>query len=150
MNRPSPEVIYDLAMSYVGTPYRWGGDNPMAGFDCSGFVIELYKAWGVLPHRFDRTSAGLWAYFSPGPGEARPKTAAFGRLAYYGRGSGSITHVAFCLNESLVVEAAGGNSGTTDRDSAIDRAACVRIRPIHYRLDFVGFSDPSHRHVSDH
>jgi len=30
------------------TFYLWGGDDPLAGFDCSGFVIEILKSVGIL------------------------------------------------------------------------------------------------------
>lgn len=31
------------ALSMLGTPYRFGGDNPDKGLDCSGFVKHVYK-----------------------------------------------------------------------------------------------------------
>jgi hypothetical protein len=48
-----------FARRLLGTPYRWGGDSPRTGFDCSGFVRFVYGHFGVeLPHSsyadFDR------------------------------------------------------------------------------------------------
>lgn len=35
----------------VGTPYRWGGESPATGFDCSGLVRWAYGRVGLdLPH----------------------------------------------------------------------------------------------------
>jgi cell wall-associated NlpC family hydrolase len=31
------------AMSMLGTPYKFGGNNPDKGVDCSGFVKHVYK-----------------------------------------------------------------------------------------------------------
>lgn len=37
---PAPIVldVLQTALSFVGTPYRFGGDDPASGFDCSGLV----------------------------------------------------------------------------------------------------------------
>ena len=40
-----------IALKAVGIPYRWGGESPGSGFDCSGLVRWAYGRIGVeLPH----------------------------------------------------------------------------------------------------
>jgi cell wall-associated NlpC family hydrolase len=40
-----------FAVEAVGRPYRWGGESPASGFDCSGLVRWAYGRVGVdLPH----------------------------------------------------------------------------------------------------
>jgi len=40
-----------VALEAVGTPYRWGGETPASGFDCSGLVRWAYRHVGIdLPH----------------------------------------------------------------------------------------------------
>lgn len=45
------ERAVKVALEAVGTPYRWGGESPATGFDCSGLVRWAYGRVGVdLPH----------------------------------------------------------------------------------------------------
>lgn len=37
----------DIAASMVGKPYRYGGNNPGKGFDCSGLVQYSYERAGI-------------------------------------------------------------------------------------------------------
>ena len=43
----SGEAVVLVAMTQLGAPYVWGGDNPAAGFDCSGLVQWAYAQVGV-------------------------------------------------------------------------------------------------------
>ena len=44
------ELIQD-AQHYLGLRYIWGGFNLNKGVDCVGFVVEMYKKFGIsLPH----------------------------------------------------------------------------------------------------
>ena len=50
-----------IAMSFIGTPYVWGGGAP-GGFDCSGLVMYAYAQLGIsLPH----SSYAMWSYGVP-------------------------------------------------------------------------------------
>ena len=45
------------AIGLVGTPYRWGGNTPESGFDCSGLVGFVYRDAAGLS--LPRTSSAI-------------------------------------------------------------------------------------------
>lgn len=50
------------ALLALGLDYRYGGNSPVTGFDCSGLVAYVYReAWGLrLPHSTeDQSRAGV-------------------------------------------------------------------------------------------
>jgi len=54
------EVTF-LALSLIDTPYRYGGNTPESGFDCSGLIVYVYRevAGMALPRTVARlASAG--------------------------------------------------------------------------------------------
>ena len=61
------------AMSLIGTPYRWGGNTPQTGFDCSGLVVYVIK--NTRQKNVPRTTSELGKYGqslaleSPAPGD---------------------------------------------------------------------------------
>ena len=50
---PPPQThsaVVNIALQYLGVPYRWGGASP-SGFDCSGLLVYAFARVGVyLPH----------------------------------------------------------------------------------------------------
>lgn len=48
---PQADRAADHALTMIGKPYHYGGNNPNIGFDCSGLVQWSYGRAGVrLPH----------------------------------------------------------------------------------------------------
>ena len=123
-------------MSFVGTPYVWGGEGP-GGFDCSGLVQEILRSIGADP-RLDQTAQGLFNFFVTKPTiGVKP---CFGALAFYGSDEKGITHVGFCLNAKVMLSSTGGGKGVNIPTSR----AMVTIRPVNYRKDLVKVIRPKY------
>jgi cell wall-associated NlpC family hydrolase len=46
--------VVNIAAGLIGTPYRYGGETPKAGFDCSGLVFYSFEQMGM---KVPRTAA---------------------------------------------------------------------------------------------
>ena len=57
------DVISIAAVSLIGTPYRWGGNTPQSGFDCSGLVVYVVK--NTRQKTLPRTSSEMGKYGKP-------------------------------------------------------------------------------------
>jgi cell wall-associated NlpC family hydrolase len=100
------------ALGLVGTPYRYGGNTPEGGFDCSGLVGYVYRdaADVVLP----RASHAMGALDVP---QVKRNGLAPGDLVFFGRRD-AINHVGIYVGEGRFVHAP--NSGGTVRLDALD------------------------------
>lgn len=101
------------AMALVGTPYRWGGNTPTGGFDCSGLVEYIYRnaANIMLPHS-SRDMASM-----DGVKVKHMDDLMSGDLVFFGSGAG-INHVGVYVGKGRFVHAP--NSGGTVRLDDID------------------------------
>ena len=117
--------LIQTALAYLGTPYRWGGDDP-SGFDCSGFVVECLKTAGLLSEQDDLSADSLWQKYASSIIE-KPER---GALLFTLNSRNQATHVVICLDRNFQIGASGGTSKTTDIKSAWRDNAYVRIRPI--------------------
>lgn len=53
--------VIQLAKSYIGAPYVWGGTSPK-GFDCSGFIQFIFEQ---LDYQIPRTVSEIWNFSEP-------------------------------------------------------------------------------------
>ena len=54
-----------LAVTFIGTPYQWGGEDPKTGFDCSGLVQYVYGRYGVTLPRVAEQQAAVGTPIPP-------------------------------------------------------------------------------------
>ena len=100
------------AIGLVGTPYRWGGNTPESGFDCSGLVNYVFRDMAAV--QLPRTSRDLVS--SGGPKVALNRLAA-ADLVFFSSGS-TVTHVGIYVGEGRFVHAP--SSGGTVRLDHLD------------------------------
>ena len=101
------------AIGLVGTPYRWGGNTPAGGFDCSGLVDYIYRTAARI--KLPRTSHDMAAM--DGRDVRRMTQLASGDLVFFDIG-GAISHVGVYVGKGRFVHAP--NSGGTVRLDDID------------------------------
>lgn len=133
------EVGLKVAWSFLGTSYLWGGDDPMAGFDCSGFCVEILKSVGILPRKGDWTANMLWERLKDKETD-KPYS---GCLVFWNnKAKDRIVHVEFSINDTLCIGASGGGSKTITVEDAIKQNAYIKVRPWKTRRFVKGFIDP--------
>ncbi len=105
---PTANNILFRAISLVGTAYRYGGNTPQGGFDCSGLIAYVFSDVGgiALPHSTAELSD------LPAPEIPRDQMQS-GDLVFFHGNSTHITHVGIYVGEQRFVHAP--NSGGTVR-----------------------------------
>lgn len=98
---PAADDVLFRALGLVGTPYRWGGNTPDSGFDCSGLIGFVYRdAAGInLP----RSTREMIAIRAP---EVDQKALQSGDLLFFATEGGSrVSHAGIYVGEGRFVHA---------------------------------------------
>lgn len=96
--------LVEYAKQFLGNPYVWGGTSLTKGADCSGFVLSVFKHFGVTLSHSSRAQAN----------EGRKITASDlqpGDLVFYANSSGTINHVALYIGGGQVIHASSPSTG---------------------------------------
>ena len=96
--------IKNTAIKYIGGSYVWGGNTLGSGVDCSGFVQQIFKLYGVKLPRVSREQAKTGVAVS----STNKKV---GDLVFYANSNGVIDHVAIYIGNNQVVHAASTKAG---------------------------------------
>lgn len=130
------DLLVQYALTLVGRPYHWGGDDPLSGFDCSGFVEEILKAAGRIPRLSPKMSAQEIYNHLMSTGEEAGESKA-GSIAFFGKDLNHIDHIGFCVTPFQMIHAGSGDSTTVSDERASQQNAFVRLDLISYRKDFL-------------
>lgn len=111
-----PSDVLFRAIGLVGTPYRWGGNTPESGFDCSGLIGFVYSdAAGILLPRTTRQLSELDA-LAVRRGALQP-----GDLLFFATGGwGKVSHAGIYVGDGRFVHAPS-SGGTVRLDSLSNR-----------------------------
>lgn len=131
------ELAIEIWRTEIGKPYRWGGDDPVGGFDCSGLVEEGLEGTGRIPMGPPKRSAAMLAELFRANAMSNVQSFSPGCLLFYNRkkadGTIYIGHVAIVWailgGQVFTLEAASGGSSTLTEQDAIDQNAYVRVKP---------------------
>lgn len=96
------ELIY-YAKQFLGNPYVYGGTSLTNGADCSGFVQQIFKHFGIDTGRSSRDqyeNAQSISFSELQPGD----------LVFYGSGD-YINHVAIYAGDGVIIHAANERTG---------------------------------------
>ncbi len=86
------------ALDLVGTPYRYGGESPAQGFDCSGLMRFIFQ--DAISQPLPRTAA---AQFSAGQNVQLQSGLRLGDLVFFG--ANGANHVGLYVGENRFVHA---------------------------------------------
>jgi len=96
--------LVEYAKQFLGNPYVWGGTSLTNGADCSGFVLSVFKKFGVsLPRvSYDQANSGT---------KIDASQLQTGDLVFYADSTGTVNHVALYIGDGQVIHASNERTG---------------------------------------
>lgn len=110
----SEDVLIN-AIGLVGTPYRYGGNTPDSGFDCSGLIGYVYRQAGLSLPRSTREMVRIGA-----PNVAREQLQSGDLVFFATQGAGQVSHAGIYVGQGRFVHAP--SSGGTVRLDYLSQA----------------------------
>lgn len=99
------KAVAEFALQFVGNPYVYGGTSLTNGADCSGFVLSVYKEFGVsLPHSSASDRSQGYAVASLDEAQPGDLICYSGHVALY-IGGGQIVHASTSKTGIIVSKA---------------------------------------------
>ncbi|OIN51899.1 hypothetical protein BLL37_19085 [Pseudomonas azotoformans] len=91
--------VIDRAHQLLGTPYKWGGTSADQGFDCSSFLVYLFKTQANI--QIPRTTVAMHRSTAPSikRNALKPGDAVF----FKGNGRGRVSHVGLYIGEGKFI-----------------------------------------------
>lgn len=95
----SVENVIDRAHQLLGTPYKWGGTSTEQGFDCSSFLVYLFKTQANI--QLPRTTAAMHRLTAATIKRTalKPGDAVF----FKGNGQGRVSHVGLYIGDGKFI-----------------------------------------------
>lgn len=113
---PAADDVLLAAIGLVGTPYRYGGNTPDSGFDCSGLIGYVYRdAAGIVLPRSTRELLAM-----PVASVARNQLQTGDLVFFATNGGGQVSHAGIYVGEGRFVHAP--SSGGTVRLESLSTA----------------------------
>jgi cell wall-associated NlpC family hydrolase len=113
---PVGNAAVAIAMHYLGVAYRWGGNTPQTGFDCSGLTQYVYAQLGIwLPHY---AAAQFLAFPRLDASQLEP-----GDLVFFEPKADGPGHTAIYAGHGAIIEAP--HTGATVRVGSLAGAAAA-------------------------